>query len=252
MKTSLIQVSTPLPGVKQIVLNRPEKRNALSLELLEQLSNVVEEADERVLIFQGAGPVFCAGLDLEEAQNENQVRRGAELVARMLEEIYSSNAVTIAAVHGAALAGGAGLVAACDLAVMSNNAQIGFPETRRGLVAALVSMVLRRRLTGRALSELLLLGESIKAERALEIGLVQRVVPESQLQETALQLAQQVLKGAPSAIVHTKGLIDATNPDSLESDLVQALEAHLKARYSSEATEGIRAFLEKREPSWAP
>lgn len=246
-------VSEILPGVTELTLNRPDKRNALSLQVLEDLFTACEGARHaRVLILRGSGPAFCAGLDLEEAANESQAQRLSQGVARALLSLYSAPAVTIAVVQGVAMAGGAGLVAACDFAIAAKDARIGFPETRRGLVAALVMTVLRRRLSGRHLSELLLLGEAVDADRALAIGLVHRVVTSNQLNQAANELVQQALQGAPMATAQTKRLMERLESRSLSDDLSMALATHNEVRGESEAQEGIRAFLEKRPPSWNP
>jgi methylglutaconyl-CoA hydratase len=160
--------------------------------------------------------------------------------------------VTIAVVHGAAAAGGAGLVSACDMAVAAAGARIGYPETRRGLVTGLVMTFLRRQIRERDAREILLTGEMLTAERALAIGLVNRVAPtpEAALDE-ARSLADSVLQGGPLAVSRTKALLAGLWHRPVREDLEGALGAHIEARDSAEAAEGIAAFREKRLPRWA-
>jgi len=245
------------PDTTILTLNRPDKRNALSIGLLEELVASVAAAGrdpaQRFLIIRGAGPAFCAGLDLAEASDGARARRSAELVARSLLAIGRSRLVTIAVVHGAAVAGGAGLMSACDMAVAAAGAWIGYPETRRGLVAGLVMTFLRRQIRERDAREILLTGELLSAARAYEIGLVNRVAPtpEAAFAE-ARRLAGAVRQGGPGAVSRTKALLAGLWHRPLKADLDRALKAHLRARGSAEAAEGIAAYLEKRPPNWAP
>ncbi len=256
MSEKFVSVHEEQSGITSVILNRPEKRNALSVELMQELCNTIaklhRDPSQRVLIFRGEGPLFCAGLDLKETLNppNNDPHASAELVRQLLEEIYLSPLVTIGAIHGAAIAGGAGLMSACDLVVAAEGTKIGYPETKRGLVAGLVMTFLRRQLRERDARELLLIPELIDAERAKEMGLVSRVVSEDQLLPATLSLAQSALQGAPCATAATKRLLDELWHSPVPKDLNHALEHHLKARGNEEAQEGINAFLEKRAPSW--
>jgi len=190
MADSLVQVEERTPRVRVVALNRPDKRNALSIPLLAELSKAVEEADRdpavRAIVLRGAGPAFCAGLDLQEAAQAEKAEESAECVARALAALHRSPKVTVAAVHGAAMAGGAGLMTACDLIVAAEGTRIGYPEVRRGLVAALVMSFLVRRVREADARELLILAEPIDARRALEIGLVNRVVAADAVMDEAL------------------------------------------------------------------
>ncbi len=251
----LILVSTDGP-VTIVALNRPAKRNALNVALLEQLVAAVATAEhdktQRVLILRGEGPAFCAGLDLAEAASPERAHRSAELVADALRALSTTRLVTIAAVHGAAIAGGAGLMTACDFAVAAQGTQIGYPETRRGLVAALVMTFLRRQLREPDARELLLTGNLIDAARAVAIGLVNREVPAGELMPEARRYADAVLRGGPEAVANTKRFLAELWPRPVQADLDRALAFHLEARLSPEAAEGIAAFHEKRPPNWAP
>lgn len=237
-----------------LTLNRPEKRNALSIELLtalcEQLDQLAADSTQRAVILRGAGPVFCAGLDLREAADLTLAEQSAELVARTLRTICESPLVTIAAAHKSAMAGGAGLLCCCDFAIASDDLQIGFPEVRRGLIPALVAAVLSDRVPANDLRELLLRGHSIAAERALQIGLLRQVVPTDQLLASAVRLSNEILLGAPDAVRITKQLSRELAGQSLRERLAIALRYHVLARSSAEAAEGIAAFLERRSPTW--
>ncbi|MBC8106464.1 MAG: enoyl-CoA hydratase/isomerase family protein [Anaerolineae bacterium] len=241
-----------------ITLNRPDRRNALTIELMNELVDAVNRANadtsRRAIILHGAGEGFCAGLDLKEAQQSGSHEASARSVAGMLKAVHTSKLPTIAAVHGFAMAGGAGLMAACDLAVASADTKIGYPEVRRGLVPALVSTLLRHQIGERRLRELFLTAEPITADRALEFGLINRVVfgsAEAAL-NGAIELATFIAKGAPGALSATKQLLADLRPSSIDADLQKALSIHEHARTGDEATEGIAAFMEKRAPKWAP
>lgn len=249
--TSLVLEDSPRSGVTVLTLNRPEKRNALNLSLLESLRGAIGRArEQRVLVIRGAGPVFCAGLDLAEAQDPDLRTRSADGVRSVLETLYASPCITIASVHGAALAGGAGLMAACDIAIAAMDTTLGFPEVHRGLVAGLVMTFLRRQIPERFARELLLLGELVDAERAAEIGLVNRAVPTDLLDAAVERCVDKALKASPGAIRDTKALLESLwhHPIAGDFDLTHAV--HLRMRESEEAREGMAAFLEKRRPAW--
>ncbi len=237
-----------------LTLNRPEKRNALNSALLKELCRAIDKTakdnSQRILILRGAGPAFCAGLDLEESSHPKKADSMAREVARMLLTVHECPLITIACVHGAAVAGGAGLMSACDLAVVSEDALIGYPEVRRGLVAALVTTFLHRQLGERDVRELLLTGELIQARRARQIGLVSRVAPAAQMGHEIHHLTTSLLMGGPLALLKTKKNLDAHWPTTVKQDLQRALKQHMHARHSKEAEEGIKAFLEKRPAKW--
>lgn len=254
MTESLVTVETVQPGVSVLTLNRPDKRNALSCQLMRELCDTIQEVEkddsQRVLILRGAGKVFCAGLDLAEAQANTDPRQSAELVGEMLRTVYETRLVTIAAIHGAAIAGGAGLMSACDLVIAEENVKIGYPEVHRGLVAALVLGLLCTQVPRRTARELLILGEIIEAPRAFEIDLVTRTCEVGNAYEEALAMAEKVLLGGPLAIQRTKQALNDFSGESFRSALASALDGHLAARDSDEAQEGFAAFLEKRPPRW--
>ncbi len=252
MPVVLIEKQTP--QITVVTLNRPDRRNALTIELLTELQAAIkiasEQPEQRVLILQGAGAAFCTGLDLKEAADHTKAHATAEMVANSLVAISQTRLITIAAVHGAAVAGGAGIMSACDFVVAAQRTKIGYPEVRRGLVAGLVMTFLRRQVGERNMRELLLGSELIDAERAKEIGLVNRVVARDDVMSEAQTFAESVLQGGPGVLAQTKRLIEELWSSSVKEDVDLALKYHLEARESDEAREGIAAFNEKRKPRW--
>ena len=250
----VVLIEKQSPQIAIVTLNRPERRNALTIELLTELNAVIkvasDEPHERVLILRGAGAAFCTGLDLKEAADQRKAHATADMVAKTLITLSQTRLITIAAVHGAAVAGGAGIMSACDFVVAAERTKIGYPEVRRGLVAGLVMTFLRRQVGERNMRELVLGSELIDAERAREIGLVNRVVAKDDLMSEAQKFADSVLQGAPGALTQTKKLIEELWSTSVQEDVDLALKHHLQARESAEAREGIAAFNEKRPPKW--
>jgi methylglutaconyl-CoA hydratase len=252
MPVVLIEKESPQTTV--VTLNRPERRNALTLELLTELYAAIQLASDqpaqRVLVLRGAGAAFCTGLDLKEAADSTKAHQTAEMVANTLVAISQTRLVTIAAVHGAAVAGGAGIMSACDFIVAAERTKIGYPEVRRGLVAGLVMTFLRRQVGERNMRELLFSGELIDAARAKEIGLVNRIVAPDDVMNEAQKFAASVLQGAPGALAQTKRLVEELWWRLVKEDVDVALRYHMQARESDEAREGIAAFNEKRKPNW--
>src|SRR5256885_8166883 len=153
----VVLIEKQSPQITVVTLNRPERRNSLTIQLLNELISAIKVAsdqpDERVLILRGAGAAFCTGLDLKEAADQTKAHATAEMVAKALVTIAETRLVTIAAVHGAAVAGGAGIMSACDFFVAAQKNKIGYPEVRRGLVAGFVMTFLCRRVGARNLHE---------------------------------------------------------------------------------------------------
>ena len=252
---SVVLVEKQSPQVTVLTLNRPERRNALTIELMTELVAAVEavSADEtqRILILRGAGKAFCTGLDLQEVGEPGKAHESAGMIAKMLLAVSQTRLVTIAAVHGAAVAGGAGLMSACDFAIAAEKTKFGYPEAKRGLVAGLVMTFLRRQLHERDIRELLLTGELIESRRALEIGLINRVVAPDELETEVRKLARSILQNAPGALANSKRLLEELWSSSVKEDLERSLAHHMQARESEETKEGVAAFLEKRAPKWA-
>jgi methylglutaconyl-CoA hydratase len=249
------------PPAAVITLNRPDRRNALSRALIDALGQAFERArDEtgvRCIIFTGAGPVFCAGLDLaelaeslKERQTEESVWNDALRLARVYDLIYGSPQPTIAAVNGTAVAGGAGLVTVCDLAMLVPEGHIGYPEVRRGLVAAMVMPHLLRHVGERMARFLLLTGQMISAAEAHRTGLVNEIVPAAQLLERALACAREIAEGGPEALARTKELLQQFSRQALSIQETARARASAAPRLTTECQEGLRAFFEKRPAPW--
>ena len=251
MNEQFLQVEHWRPGVAVLTMTRPEKRNALSIGLLRALGDAITQMEDdpacRVIILRGEGPVFCAGLDLIEASDPRSSEESARGVRRVLTFLRESRLVTIAAAHGGAYAGGAGLLAACDLVVATEDLKVGFPEIRRGLVPALVSAVLANKVRDGDLRELFLIGDPVSAHRAQQMGLVQHIVPAERLMEHARAIAETILTGGPEAVRLTKQIL---NTQLARASLEQLQAVHEQVRQSAEAQEGLAAFQEHRRPRW--
>jgi len=249
----VVLIEKQSPQITVVTLNRPERRNALTIELMNDLTAAIENAAAdpatRIVMLRGAGKAFCTGLDLQEASVKDP-HDTAQAAAQLFLTLAETRLVTIAMVHGAAVAGGAGIMSACDFVIAAERTKIGYPEVRRGLVAGLVMTFLRRQLRERDLREVLLGSELFEAERAREIGLVNRVVLSSELDNEAQKLAASVLQGAPGAISNSKRLMEELWSTSVRQDIERALRHHMEARESPEAKEGVAAFNEKRLPNW--
>ena len=244
-----------------IILNRPDKRNALSRELLDELlqafSDLHQEKKVRAVILTGAGTVFCAGMDLAEmratAQTEDahaQWFHDAAQYKEVLETMLRFPKPIIAAVNGPAIAGGCGLVLASDLVLSAKNATFGLPEPRRGLVAGLVSPLLAFRVGGSQAARLLYTAEPIDALEAHRIGLAHELVEHDAAWARAHELAGQIARSAPEALQLTKRMLNETIGEHLFTLLSAGAANSATARTTEAAAEGLAAFLEKREPKW--
>ena len=254
MTQPLVTIENLGRGISVLTLNRADKRNALSSDLMRQLCDAIKHLEttetNRVLILKGDGKAFCAGLDLAEAAATENAQKSAELVGEMLQTVYDSRLITIAAIHGAAIAGGAGLMSACDFVIAESGTKIGYPEVHRGLVAALVLGLLCTQVPRRTARELLLLGEIFDAARGHEMGLVNSVCETGQAFTEAQRVADKVLLGGPKAVVLSKRAVNEFTGSDFREQISKALDGHLAARDSSEAHEGFAAFFEKRPPAW--
>ena len=249
--------------VALLTLNRPERRNALNRSLIEALGEAFQRAASdrsiRCVILTGAGPAFCAGMDLEELQasiaqpvseQAGPVWENALRLSRLYDQIYALAKPTIAAVNGAAVAGGAGLVSVCDLAVAATGARLGYPEVRRGLVAAMVMPHLLRHVGERMARYLLLTGELVDAATAREAGLVNAVVAPEALMPTALKWTGQLAEGGPEALAKTKQLLRQFSHQAMSVE--EAARASAAPRLSEECRGGLEAFFGKKPVPWAP
>ena len=246
------------PPVRTITLNRPERRNAMTQAMRTELISALEDtavSDCRVLILTGAGEAFCSGLDLSELESLNgktaaEYRIDAEQLARLFMTLYELPIPTIAAVQGAAIAGGTGLAMVCDFALATPSAKFGFPEVRIGFVPALVSAFLSLQAGEKVCRELLLTGRVFGADEAQRYGLVNEVVGIDQLMTRAKSLAEGLLANSSQAMRATKQLLAAQNRSWLQSAIAAAIEASTESRLTSDFHEGISAFLGKRKPVW--
>ncbi len=224
-------------AVRILTMNRPEKRNALNAELAQGLLDAIRDADRDdavgALVLTGAGPGFCAGADLDEFRRTTDPAAGekrAELTME-LHRIFSKVRVPIVtAINGSAMGGGAGLAIAGDLAVMAEGAKLGYPETRHGIVAAIVMANLVRQAGRKAAFELVSLGEPVDAARALQLGLVNYAFPQDQLLEKAVQLAEKLAAVHRPAMAETKRLFHQVADLPLEAALERARETNVRMR----------------------
>lgn len=239
-------------GVATITLDSPRNRNALSrrlvAELRETLVTTLGDDRVRVVVLTGTGPVFCAGADLKEQSAGDPPPDVPGLVSL----IWDSPKPVVARLNGPARAGGLGLVTACDLSVAPDTATFAFTEVRLGVVPAMISVTCLRRMESRAAAEYFLTGEVFDAHRAQEIGLINRAVPESELDAAVTHYTDMLLRGAPEALAVAKRLPRTVPGMTVEEGFtaMAALSAELFS--SDEAKEGIAAFLEKRDPRWLP
>ncbi|MFY9939293.1 MAG: enoyl-CoA hydratase-related protein [Silvibacterium sp.] len=246
-------------GVLTITMNRPDKRNALNPEMMEDLTHAFlaasGDAGCGVILLTGAGSAFCAGLDLDHletlrAKTPEEHRLDSERIARLLRTLYDTPKPTIAAVNGAAIAGGMGLATICDFTLAIPEAKFGYTEVQIGFVPAIVSAFLRSQIGDKRSRDLLLTGRLIKAPEAFDLGLVTRVVPEQDLMIEARKLAFSLLRNSPAAMRATKRLLSEHANHHLDQEIESAIAANAEARNTEDFKEGIRAFLEKRRPDW--
>jgi methylglutaconyl-CoA hydratase len=244
-----------------VTLNRPEKRNALSRELLKELHQSLDDLHQerrvRAVVLIGAGQAFCAGMDLEEmrsaAEQEDkheQWRADAVLYHDVIELMLRFPKPLIAAVNGPAVAGGAGLVMACDLVVACRQATFGFPEPRRGIVAGLVAPLLAFRLGGSRAAQLLLTARLFSAEEMHAFGLYHEIIEEDKIWARSREIVGEIAKSAPEAIQHTKRLLNEEIGEVLFTQLMAGAAASATSRTTEAAAEGLLAYHEKRDPQW--
>jgi methylglutaconyl-CoA hydratase len=242
-----------------VTIDRPDRRNALSRALIAQLADAFRRAaaDDAVrsVILTGSGAAFCAGMDLDELRatlgdEADKVWDDAARLSALYEQMYSLPKPTIAAVNGAAVAGGAGLVTVCDLAVAVPAAKFGYPEVRRGLVAAMVLPHLLRHVGERTARWLLLTGELIDAAAAERAGLVNAVVPAEALLDTARAWCRSLAEGGPKALATTKELLRRCSRQAVGVD--ELARASAEPRLTDECRGGLAAFFDKRPVPWAP
>jgi methylglutaconyl-CoA hydratase len=240
-------------GVARITLNRPEKRNAITSEMMSALSESLQRADEdttvRVLLVRGAGKDFCAGLDLSEVLQSAEDSPSALTSARRLGHLYIAMRrhpkPIIAAVHGRALGGGAGIATAADLIIAAESAQFGYPEVKLGFIPAIVATMLRRVVNERQAMELALTGEPLSASRALAIGLINRVVPDAAFDASVESYVAALAGQSATAMSMSKTLLYETDGMSFEASIEAGVQANIQSRKTDDFKRGVERFLKK-------
>lgn len=246
-------------SIATITLNRPDKRNAISYELIEELLAVLDEvanSSARVLILTGAGKAFCSGMDLDNlkalvGRSPEQSLKDSEIMARLFRSLYDFPRPTIAAVNGAAMAGGCGLATLCDFTLAVPEAKFGYTEVRIGFIPAIVSTFLLRQVGEKHARDLLLTGRIIGAEEAHRIGLINEIVFGEKLIERARELASQLMENSPASLVCTKRLLSDHARVELDTQIQAAVRENAAIRATQDFREGISSFLEKRKPQWS-
>src|SRR5271167_2676641 len=241
-----------------VTLNRPDKRNAISHELIDDLLRALHEAEKspaQIFILTGAGKAFCSGMDLDNLRSimgrtAGENRADSETMAHLFHTLYEFPKVTIAAVNDPAVAGGCGLATLCDFTLASSEAKFGYTEVRIGFVPAIVSTFLLRQVGEKHARDLLLTGRIIDAEEAYRIGLINEIVPAEKLIERARELASQLMENSPASLVCTKRLLSEQARVELDAQIEAAVEENGRIRATADFHEGVRSFLEKRHPRW--
>src|ERR1700756_5230916 len=244
--------------IAKITLNRPDKRNAINTQMISELQtalDTIEKSHSRVVIVTGAGKAFCAGMDLEmlsaitkqsPAENQDDARR----IAKMLRRIWSLPRPMIAAVNGAAYAGGCGIATLCDFTLAVPEAKFGYTEVKIGFLPAIVSVFLTRQIGEKRSRDLLLTGRLVEASEAKELGLVNEIVPAEHLQDRALELASDLIAASPSSLTRAKALLTSAAAAGIDHDLERAILENARIRCTPDFKEGVASFLEKRKPVW--
>ncbi len=245
-------------AVATITLNRPDKRNAISATMIAELQTALDEIETshaRVGILTGAGKAFCSGMDLEmlaaiaqqsAAENQEDSRR----LAKLFRRVWSFPRPLIAAVNGAALAGGCGIATLCDFTLAVPEAKFGYTEVKIGFLPALVSVFLIRQIGEKRTRDLLLTGRILEAAEAKEIGLVNEIVSAEHLLARSKELADLLIAASPASLSRAKRLMTSAAAASVDADLERAVFENARIRCTPDFKEGLASFLEKRRPVW--
>lgn len=250
-------------GVARLTLNRPAKRNALTREMLGELfmrlKDITARSDVRCVVLSAAGPWFCAGMDLTQMQeaaarpDASQVWHGdTQLYHDVVKTLFELPMPTLAVVQGGAVAGGLGLVLACDMTLAAAAAIFALPEPKRGITAAIVTPLLVHRTGPGPAAFILLSGEAFDARQAQQFGLCHIVAEADRFDAAVAGLVKSILSGAPGSLAITKRQLRASTAVGFPELLAQAAAVSAQARETPEAREGLAAFLEKRAPAWQP
>jgi methylglutaconyl-CoA hydratase len=258
MKLQTIELSYD-SGLATITLNRPEKRNALSIQLLNELLaalDEIEKSNAHVLVLTGAGKAFCAGMDLDElktltGKSHDENVEDSRRMAQIFRRLYDFSKPTIAAVNGAAIAGGTGLATMCDFTLAAAEAKFGYTEVRIGFVPAIVSSILVWQVGHKIARDLLLTGRIFEAAEGHRLGLVNEVVPAEQLMGRARELAGQLMENSPASLRMTKKLINGFIGSALDLQIETAVQENAAIRQTKDFQEGVSSFLERRKPHWS-
>jgi methylglutaconyl-CoA hydratase len=229
-------------SIATITLNRPDKRNAISYELIDELLAALDEvagSSALILILTGAGKSFCSGMDLEDlkalvGRSPEQNLKDSETMAHLFRSLYDFPKPTIAAVNGAAIAGGCGLATLCDFT-------LSVPE----------ATFLLRQIGEKQARDLLLTGRIIGADEACRLGLINEIVPAEQLNQRALELASQLMENSPASLACTKRLLSEHARSQLDVQIRAAVQENAAIRATQDFREGVSSFLEKRKPRWS-
>jgi methylglutaconyl-CoA hydratase len=247
-------------SVLRITLNRPDKRNALTRAMLAELLPALQSLSEdtRLIVLAANGPVFCAGMDLQEMQATAQQPNSAEIwqqdsdiYRQIVETLFTTPCPTLCVVQGPVLAGGVGLVLACDLVIATPDASFALPEPKRGITASMVTPLLVHRIGSGPAGWLLLSGQTMSAEAASKCGLVHETIDAHSLPAEVTTRISTILTGAPEALRVTKRQLLHDAAPAMRTALDQASKLSATSRAHPEAREGLQAFLEKRSPNWA-
>ncbi len=260
--TGLVRIEATAAGAVTVLMNRPHRKNAFDADLISALAEAFETLrgaeGVRVIFLRGEGGMFSAGADLDwmrEAvdRTESDNREDALAMAQMLKALWDLPALTVALVEGGAFGGGAGVAAACDLAIATQNAKFSFSEVRLGLIPATISPYVVAAIGPRAARGLFATGQVFDADHALRIGLVSEVVADRAALDAAEQrIATDILACAPGAVADAKALVEDVFAEKIDHGLLQETAKRIaSARVGPEGQEGVRAFLERRKPSWA-
>ena len=255
---STIRVETD-GALALITLHRPEKRNAISAAMIAELLGAlegIESGSERVAIITGAGKAFCAGMDLDAlkslaTQSPEQNLADARRTAGFFRRLWSFPKPLIAAVNGAALAGGCGIATLCDFTLAAPEAKFGYTEVRVGFMPALVSMFLERQVGEKVARDLFLTGRILDAQEAKAVGLITKVVPGDQLLAAAREMAATLIANSPESVLATKRLLIRASEAEIDRRIELAVTESVAIRSTPDFREGLAAFLEKRAPRWS-